>query len=60
MAISLSWIFALVHISFKKRDVSAGRYTLKVGQRKGDFINSINGGEEKMYTADQVCSMIDF
>ena len=32
---------------------------IKVGQRKGYFINSINGGGEKMYTADQICNMID-
>ena len=27
---------------------------------KGHFINSINGGGEKMYTADQIYNMIDF
>ena len=33
---------------------------MKVGQRKGYFINSINGSGEKTYTADQICNMTDF
>ena len=44
----------------KKIDGST-RYThMKVGRRKGYFTNFISGGGEKMYTADQICSMIDF
>ena len=42
-----SRIAALVHSSFKKKDGST-RYThVKVGQRKGYFINSINGSGKK-------------
>ena len=48
---------SLVHNSFKKKDGST-RYThIKVGQRKGYFIDSSG---EKMYTADQICNRIDF
>ena len=55
-----SRIAALVHSSFKKKDRST-RYThIKVGQRKGYFINSINGSGKKMYAADQIRNMIDF
>ena len=32
----------------------------KVGQRKGYFNNSINCGRENMYTANQMCNMVDF
>ena len=55
-----SRISYLVHNSFKKKDGSTRNTHIKVGQRKGYFINSINGGGEKMYTADQICNMIDF
>ena len=52
--------YSFVYNSFKKKDGST-RYTyIKVGQRKGYFINSINGGGEKLYTADQMCNIIDF
>ena len=51
---------ALVHNSLKKKGGST-RYThIKVGQRKGYFINSINGGGGKTYTADQIRNMTDF
>ena len=46
--------------SFKKKDEGTCYTHIKDGQRKGYFINSINGGGEKMYTADQICNMIDF
>ena len=54
------WLhYFFVHNSFKKKDEST-RYThIKVGQRERYFINSINGGGEKMYT-DQICNMTDF
>ena len=52
--------YFFVHNSFKKKDGST-RYTdIKVGQRKGYFNNSIYGGGEKKYTADQMCNMVDF
>ena len=51
--------YFFVHNLFKKKDGST-RYThIKVGQREGYFINSINGGGEEMYT-DQICNMTDF
>ena len=51
---------ALTHNSFKMRDGSA-RYThIKVGQRKGYSINSINGGGENVHIAYQICRRIDF
>ena len=42
-----SQIASLVHNSFKKKHGSTRYIHIKVGQRKGYFINSINGGEEK-------------
>ena len=33
---------------------------MRIGQRKGYFVNSINRNVENMYTADQICSMTDF
>ena len=50
--------YVFVHNSFKID--GSTRYTnIKVGQREGYFINSINGGGENMYT-DQTYNMIDF
>ena len=55
-----SRIASLVHNSFKKKDGST-RYThIKIGGRKGYFVNSINGGGENMYTTNQRCKMVDF
>ena len=48
-----------VHNSFQKKDGSTSYTHIKVGQRKGYFNNSISGGGEKMYTADQMCNMVD-
>ena len=50
----------VVHNSLKKKDGSTHYTHIKVGQRRGYFINSIIGSEEKMYTADQIYNMIDF
>ena len=56
----VSRIAALVHNSFKKRDEST-RYThIKVGQRKGYFVISIDSSGEIIYMTDQICSMMDF
>ena len=55
-----SQIASLVHNSFKKKDGGTHYTHIKVGQRKGYFINFIIGGRGKMYTADQICNMIDF
>ena len=48
-----------VHNSFRKKDGSTSYTHIKVGQRKGYFNNSISGSGEKMYTADQMCNMVD-
>ena len=55
-------IAALVHNSFEKKDGSTCTcyIHIKVGQRKRYFINSINGDGGKMYTANQICNIIDF
>ena len=55
-----SQIASLVHNSFTKKDGSTRYTNRKLGQSKGYVINSINGGGEKMYTADKLCNMIDF
>ena len=51
-----SWVTIFVHNSFKTKDGSTRCTHIK---RKGNFNNSINGGGEKMYTADQMCNMVD-
>ena len=53
------WI-TFVHYSFKKKDGITRYIHIKVGQRKGYFNNSINGGDEKMYTTDQMCNTVHF
>ena len=51
--------------AFRKKDGSV-RYTpkgythIKVTRAKGYFIHDINGGRDNMYTADNICKMIDF
>ena len=55
-----SRITTLVHISFKKRDES-NRYThIKIKSGKGYFIDTINPGGDNLYTADQICRMVEF
>ena len=55
-----SRISNLVHNAFRKKDGSV-RYThIKVERGKGYFTHDINGGEDSMYTADNVCKMIEF
>ena len=50
----------LVHNAFRKKDESV-RYThIKVTRAKGHFTHDINGGEDNMYTADNICKMIEF
>ena len=49
-----------VHNSFKRRDGS-NRYThTKITSGKWYFIDIINPGGDNLYTADQVCRMIEF
>ena len=55
-----SRITALVHNSLKRRDGS-NRYThIKIRSGKGYFIDTINPGGGNLYTADQICRMIEF
>ena len=49
-----------MHNSFKKRDGSTHYTHIKAVQMKGYILSSINGGRENIYTADQICGMIDF
>ena len=55
-----SRITELVHNSFKRRDGS-NRYThIKIASGKGYFIDAINLGGDNIYTADQICRMVEF
>ena len=50
----------LIHNAFRKKDGSA-RYThIKVTRAKGYFTHDINGSRDGMYTADNICRMIEF
>ena len=53
-----SRITALIHNSFKRRNGS-NRYThIKI--TSGNFIDTINLGGDNLYTADQICRMVEF
>ena len=55
-----SRITALIHNSFKSRNGS-NRYThIKITSGKGYFIDTINPGGDNLYTADQICRMVEF
>ena len=55
-----SRISNVVHNAFRKKDGSV-RYThIKVTRSKGYFTHDINGGGDNMYTADNICQMIEF
>ena len=55
-----SRISNLVHNAFRKKDGSV-RYThIKVTRAKEYFTHDINGGGDGMYTADNICKMIEF
>ena len=55
-----SRITALIHNSFKRRNGS-NRYThIKITSGKGYFTNTINLGGDNLYTADQICRMVEF
>ena len=53
----------LLHLyktSFKRRNGS-NRYThIKITSGKGYFIDTINSGGDNLYTADQICRMMEF
>ena len=55
-----SQITALIHNSFKRRNGS-NRYThIKITGGKGYFIDTINPGGDNLYSADQICRMVEF
>ena len=55
-----SRITALVNNSFKRRDGS-NRYThIKITSGKGYFIDTISPSGDNLYTADQICRMVEF
>ena len=55
-----SRITALMRNSFKRRNGS-NRYThIKITSGKGYFIETINPGGDNLYTADQICRMVEF
>ena len=55
-----SRISNLVHNAFRKKDGSV-RYThIKFTRTKGYFTHDINGDGDNLYTADNICKMIEF
>ena len=46
--------------AFRKKDGSVGFTHIKVTRTKGYFTHDINGGGDNMYTADNICKMIEF
>ena len=55
-----SRISNLVQNDFRKKDGSV-RYThIKVTRAQGYFPHDINGGGDNVYTADNICKMIEF
>ena len=55
-----SRISNLVHSTFRKKDGSV-RYThIKVTRSNRYFTHDVNGGADNMYTADNICKMIEF
>ena len=50
----------LVHNAFRKKDGSVKYTHIKTTRSKGYFTHDINGGGDNMYTADNICKMIEF
>ena len=50
----------LVHNPFRKKDGSLRHTHTKVARATWYFTNDINGGRDNMYTADNICKMIEF
>ena len=50
----------LVHNAFRKKDGSVKYTHMKVTRAKRYFTHDINGGRDNMYTADNICKMIEF
>ena len=52
-------ILQFIH-AFRKKDGSVIYTHIKVTRAKGYFTHDINGGRDGMYTADNICKMIEF
>ena len=50
----------LVHNAFRKKDGSVRHTHIKVTRAKGYFTHDINGCGDNMYTANNICKMIEF
>ena len=55
-----SRISNLVHNAFRKKDGSVRCTHIKVIRAKEYFTHDINGSRDNMYTADNICKMIEF
>ena len=55
-----SRITALIHNSFKRRNGSNRYPHIKITSGKGYFTDTINPGGDDLYTADQICRMVEF
>ena len=50
-----------MHNTFRKKEDQSVRYIhIKVTRSKGYFTHNINGGGDNIYTADNICKMIEF
>ena len=54
-----SKISNLVHNAFRKKDGSVRYNHIKVTRAQGYFTHDINGRGDNMYTADNICKMIE-
>ena len=55
-----SRISNLVHNAFRAKDGSVRHTHIKVTRAQGYFTHDINGSGDNMYTADNICKMIEF
>ena len=55
-----SRISNLVHNAFRKKDGSVRYAHIKVTRAKGYFTQDIHGGRDNIYTADNICKIIEF
>ena len=55
-----SRISNLVHNAFRKKDGSARYIHIEVTRAKGYFTHDINDGGDNLFTADNICKMIEF
>ena len=55
-----SRITALIHNSFKRRNGSNRCTRIEITNGKGYFTDTISPGGDNLYTADQICRMVEF